>query len=184
MLTTLVASCCVLASATVEPTPAEMAEAMKPPKEMAVLQSMVGKFKANMGYFWGINESKGTSSMSNQMILNGRYLQCMVDYTETTMGTQSGLLLMTYDAKAKQFRGDWRDSTTGTVLQMSGPGDKNGFTATSEFAEDPMMGGRMQVVAKYEFKPKGVIHFRLDMRAEADQSKWMKLMEGDYTRTK
>ncbi len=95
---------------------ARMEELATPGPQHALLNSMVGTFRAEFS-MWaapGMDAVTMTGTMINSWILGGRYVQS--DYTSEWMGEPfHGLGLMGYDISQEAYVGTWCD-TASTIL--------------------------------------------------------------------
>jgi hypothetical protein len=119
---------------------AEMAKYAMPGKEHETLKSMEGKWKATVKMWTGGPEpqvSEGTTD--NEMEFGGRVLESQ--FKGEMMGSKfSGLSLVGYDNKKKEYWSFWTDDMSTGAMMTTGPASPDGKTITTKGMMEGMDG--------------------------------------------
>lgn len=153
---------------------------MSPPKEMSQLSFLVGKWKADLDfYFAGPEPMKGTGTVETKLDLDGRFYRGDHKYSPPGMPAMSGLQLMTFDPASKKWTGWWFDGTTPYELEMTGELKGNVLTMVSKPSSMP--GSDQKMVIKLIYEKVGDTKVKFDlMMQQGDQ--WAPLIKGTYTK--
>lgn len=158
--------------------------AVKPPAEMKQLAGMIGTWKGTMHFYWGPKPSSCVGTMVYTSELNGRYIMGKASYTEPTMGPQSGIMLLTYDAGKSKWVMTWFDSVGAQTMKAYGTKSGNQTVFETDWEKDEATGSS----ARTKFREtitminSNRFSFVLEMMPETEGAKWTKFLETTYDR--
>ncbi len=123
---------------------------------------------------------KSTGSVTNKMILGGRYQESM--YTGQMMGQAfEGRSLMGYDNKKGMFKSVWMDNMGTGIMTLEGKWDDATHTITFTGMEvDPMSGVENPVRELFTYKDDNHQHMEMYQTMNGQE---LKMMEIDFTRS-
>lgn len=147
-----------------------------PTEELKKLDFLVGDYSGTEKISFGPQTANSKSNSKGEMMLGGRYLHTVVDYTIEGAPTMHGMHMLTYDPVKKSYECWWFDSETSAPMHLSGNfiGDK--LVVTSDPTDMPGMGKVVIRTSWWKNGDKGV-RFLLEMQ-QGDT--WATMMDGDY----
>ncbi|RMG24290.1 MAG: DUF1579 domain-containing protein [Armatimonadetes bacterium] len=150
-----------------------------PPKEVANLQFMVGKWEATLKMFdpsGAVSESKATAD--NRMVMGGRFLQITQKMSFEGMEIE-GMMLTTYDAETGKYVAWWYDQLGARPVESEGTYSDGKFVFVSKPYSMPGM-GEATFRSTFERLPDGRFRFLLEMKAGGGD--WTTMMDGAFKR--
>ncbi len=152
---------------------------MTPPKEVAKLDFMTGRWSGTFTSHMGPAEEAVKVTMVGKRSVSGRYIQCDYTMDSKSMPNMSGLQLATYDESTKDYLAYWFDSTAAGAMEMHGNFMGNTLRFISK--PTPMPGMDQPVVMRtwYTKVSATKVEFLLEMK-QGDA--WVPVMNGPMTK--
>lgn len=151
---------------------------MGPAPEMKAVEFLAGNYKGEANYYWNGQKSSGPCNAKAEKALNDCYMHSMITYHMAMPGMpvsdMSGMHMLTYDRKTKQYVSFWFDSTATNDMHSKGNFEGDKLVLVSDPTEIEGMGKVVMRSSWWKTKDDGV-GFSLEMQ---QGDKWVPMMDG------